>query len=53
MDEIIKLLGEQAKELLNNKLVIERLDEFKTDKERQEWLAIASMYSLVKANVNR
>ena len=47
---MIQLIGEQAKELLKNDLVIERLNSLKTEKEKREWLAIAAMYSLAKAN---
>lgn len=50
MEAMIELIGKQAAELLKNELVIERLDNLKTDEEKQQWLAIAAMYALAKAN---
>lgn len=50
MERMIKLIGEQAKELLKNELVVERLEQFQTEEEKQQWLAIAAMYALAKAN---
>lgn len=50
MEAMIELIGKQAAELLNNELVVERLDQFKTEEEKQLWLATAAMYALAKAN---
>lgn len=50
MERMIELIGEQAKELLKNELVVERLEQFQTEEEKQQWLAIAAMYALAKAN---
>lgn len=49
MKEIVELIGEQAKLLLeNDPWVSEKLDLLKTEEEKCRFLAIASMYALSK-----
>lgn len=51
MEALVKLIGEQAKILLENEpWVCEKLDTLKTEKERCEFLAVAAMYALTKVN---
>ena len=50
MNEIINMMSVQANELVKSNVVKSMLNECATDEERCMKLAIASMWSLVKAN---
>ena len=50
METMINAIAAQAKELLNNEIVVEMLNSCTTEEEKQIKLAIASMWALVKAN---
>lgn len=51
MNAIINALSAQANELMKSKTVRDMLAECSTDEERRKKLAIASMHSLIKANL--
>lgn len=51
MNTIINALSAQANELMKNQTVRDMLAECTTDEERCKMLAIASMHSLIKANL--
>ena len=51
MEAIINLISAQACLLMNDEIVIEMLNECKTEEEKQMKLAIASMWELTKANI--
>lgn len=51
MKDMAELIGEQAKMLLeNDSWLREKLESFSTEKERCEFLAVAAMYAMAKAN---
>lgn len=49
-EAIIKLIRNQASELMKNQFVIEGIRDLKTEEEKQVWLLIATIYSLMKSN---
>lgn len=49
-EAIIKLVRNQASELMKNQFVIEGIRDLKTEEEKQVWLLIATIYSLMKSN---
>ena len=51
MNAIINAISAQANELMKNQTVRDMLAECSTDEERRKMLAIASMHSLIKANL--
>lgn len=51
MNAIINALSAQANELMKSQTVRGMLAECTTDEERRKMLAIASMHSLIKANL--
>jgi hypothetical protein len=51
MNTIINALSAQANELMKSQAVRDMLAECTTDEERCKMLAIASMHSLIKANL--
>lgn len=50
MEKMINTIATQANELLKSDVIVNMLAECKTEEERCAKLAIASMYSLCKAN---
>ena len=51
MNAIINALSAQARELMKCPMVADMLAKCETDEERYQMLAVASMHSLIKANL--
>ena len=47
---MIKMLGAQAAELMKNNIVVEMLNNCKSEEDKQMMLAIAAMHAIAKAN---